>query len=260
MLTKFVLEIENQAVNLVNQELRRPHDWLGFNHVRLADGYLKGDLHILVFFRVAREEWLADFQTFPVVGGGEERDGEVEAVPATGDDNVAEADKGREQRLMLVGNVQFVEYPEEVSLPSLVRFGAPNQVLRGLPHSLYLSSKRGFVNTVSFGDGEHGLFANTITRDLDKLTGEMVKGASEVVDDVSGSEGDVGVNLVKRCGEETVKSLMPRLRVWLAADGVRLALDEPILDCFEIVEVCLGPFDFSTDEGDSFVGGHKDLP
>lgn len=41
-------------------------------------------------------------------------------------------------------------------------------------------------------------------------------------------------------------------------DDVGLTLDEPILDDFEIIEVSIGPIDFSTDERKSFISIHEE--
>jgi len=150
-----------------------------------------------------------------------------------------------------------MEYPQVVSLPTLVRFDTPNLILRGLPHSLYFSSKRGFANAISLSDREHSLVANGVPCDFDKLTGKMVKGTSKVVDDISGNQGDARVNLFDACGVIDVKALMPRLAIRLGADSVRFTLNKPVPDGFEIFEVCLSPFDFSSDECKSFIGSHN---
>ena len=171
---KFGLESVNQSADILNEILHSPNSWLGFDHARLADGYIKGDLKIFILFKFAGKEWLADFQGCPEIGDGKPGENKIIETPSGRDFYTADVDKGCKQTMVLVGNVQFVEYPEIVSLPSLVRFGVSDSILRGIPHSLYLSSKRGFVDFISPEDGKHGMPCYLIPLVFDKLASMVI--------------------------------------------------------------------------------------
>jgi hypothetical protein len=253
---EFGLEVDNQVVNHVNSESHSPEDWLRFDHVRLCDGYIKGDLHIFVVFKCTNYEGLADFQCIPEVRGGKPRENKVETSFSGGNYNSADLVRNGEQSMVLVGNVQSMECPEITSLPFFVRFGSSDLVLRAVPHSLYFSSKSGFVDFVAAKDRERCFVEDWISSNRNKVTSQMVESTSEVVDNVASNQGDVRVNFLKTGREESVKAFVSGLRIRLGADSIRCTFDESIFDDFEILEVCIGPFDFSSDERKSFIGSH----
>jgi hypothetical protein len=135
----------DKTVNDVNQIFNRPDDWLGFEDVRLAEGYIKGDLRLVFRASIAEKEWLVYFQRFAEIGCSKlgatlsEIVMPVSCVEKQFD--FADTTESSDQSVVLIGNVQFVEYPEMMSLPVLVRFGTPDFILSGIRHSLYLSSK-----------------------------------------------------------------------------------------------------------------------
>ena len=62
------LELTDKTVNRINEIFNSPDDWLGFEDVRLVEGYIKGDLRLVFRASVAGIEWLAYFQRFPKLG------------------------------------------------------------------------------------------------------------------------------------------------------------------------------------------------
>lgn len=254
------LELTDEAVNLINEIFDRRDDWLGFDNVRLSDGYIKGELRIVLRATLAGEEWLILFECIAKIGRGESGNSKILLQPITLDmhGNITNSGNRSEQSMMLIGNVQFVEYPEIMALPVFIRFGAPDFILGILPHSMYLSSKRGFVNMGTLenresrpiGDRE-GMAAN-----IDKMTGQMIQRASHVVDRVSGKKTDWIGHRLNVAREEDIKILISRLRVWLGVEGVKLALEKPIPSGFQITEVLLGPFDFYADTRETFSSRH----
>ncbi len=255
---EFGLEVDNQVVNHVDSESHSPEDWLRFDHVRLSHGYLKGDLHIFVFFRGADEECLADFQHVPEIRRSKAGKDEIKTPSFGGDSYASDIKRCCEQAMMLIGNVELMDRPEITALPVFVRFESPDSILRTVPHALYLSSKRGFVNLGAFEDRKHSLIGHNsgMTFNIDKMDGQMIQSTSEIVDDIARDQRDVRVNFSETGRKESVQSFVSSLRIRLGADSVRLTFDKSIFNDFEILEVCLGPFDFSTDERKSFIGSH----
>jgi hypothetical protein len=253
---QFRPETDNQIVNEIDTESHNPHDWKGIDYVWLVDGYIEGDLKILVSFRSANEECLAYFQHVPIVRGGKFGETKIEDATFDGDRDLAYSKKSGEQAVMLISDVEIVDRPQVTSLPALVRLDSPDSILRAVPHSLYLSSKRGFVNLGTLKNREHSVSSGLVSSSLDKMTNQVVEGASEAVNNISGNQGNAGINLCETSRKESVKSFVAGLRIRLGPDSIRVAFDESIFNDFKILEVCIGPFDFSSDERKSFIGGH----
>jgi hypothetical protein len=252
-------ELDDQTVHLINEILHSPKECLGLEHVRLDEGYLKGDFQVFVFFRLADNYCLADLKHIPEVGSGQRRPAiSVSQVSFKRDFNTAEVVDGCEKRTVLIGNVQFVEYPEIVALPVFVRFGAADSILRGVSHSLYFSTKRGFIDLIPAKDREHSLVADFSPRDLNEMAGKVIKRTTEIVDDVSRDQGKIGIKCLKAGWEKPVETFVSGLRIRLGADAIGYAVDDCVFEDFEILEVCIGPFDFSSDERKSFIGIHRE--
>jgi hypothetical protein len=85
------------------------------------------------------------------------------------------------------------------------------------------------------------------------LVGKVVKGTSEVVDNVSGDKSNFdgrGLDI------ENAVQVISSLRVVLAFDSIRLTADEPIPSDFQIMEVLFRPFNFCVNERESYFGSH----
>jgi hypothetical protein len=258
-------EINDKAINLIDEITSRPENWLGLTNIRLADGYIKSEMGIVLRATFAGEEWLIHFNRLPKSGSGKPRYGDVNVLgsgAAQGkstreiNSDVADLHQRGEQLMVLVGNVQFVEYPEIVALPVLVRFGAPNLILSSLRHSVYLSSKRGFVNLGGLKNREAGLVGNGAAANFNELKSEMIQSTSKIVNGIAKDNADLVGNGFVLSHEVEIESLIPRLRVWLAVNDIGFTLDEPIPDDFQITEVLLGPLDFNLNQGESFFSGH----
>lgn len=252
------LKLENDFVDSLPQVSGCPDDWFSYDDIRFVERYIKGDVHLFVLFRLANQEGLADFKCLSKVGDGEGRSLESCLPPerfVDRDFDTPNLDEGGEQRMVLVGNIEFIERPEQGPLPMLVRLGAPDQILRGFRHALYFSFKRGFVDFVTAKNGIHGFIRDGSTTHFNQLASEMIKRTPEVVNDVASHEGQRGVDFTESGWEISMKALVSRFRIRLGADVVWLRLDKPIPDDFEILDVCVGPFNFSADERESFISG-----
>jgi len=242
---KIGLEIKNQIIDGGDQTLHGPANWSRWD-IRLADSYVKGDVGVVVSVTFAGKEWLAHFQRITEVRNSKARENEVKASASRLDSNITDADKSCEQSMVLIGNVEFVEYPEIVTLPSQVRFGSSNSILRSVPHSVYLSSKRGFVNCVAVKDREHRPFRDRVSGHLNKATCEVIERASEVVDNVASDQRNTRIDWVDPGHKKSIAAFVSGLKVRLGTNSVGLTFDESVFNEFQILEVCIGPFDFSS--------------
>ena len=97
--------------------------------------------------------------------------------------------RDRDNQAVLIDVVQAVEGPEVGPLPSLVWFERADCVNRVLPHALYFSQKSGFEFFGAFGNKKARLIPVTLgppSADQIELLGQMVEGASQVVENVPG--------------------------------------------------------------------------
>ena len=240
-------EIENQIIYQIHKTLERFNDGLTLDNLRLGKRYIKAEIHVIVHLSLAGSDYVSIFQRFSEFGKRNASDSSVAAFPKTGDCKTrsCDVDKWGEQRMVLVGNVQIVENPESCALPTLIRFGRVNCIYGTLRHALYFFSKSGFVFHGVIKDGESGLLGRDRAVDENKLIGEVVKGASEIVNNVPGDKSDFdgrGLDV------EYVVNVISGLRIALASDSVGFGIDEPIPRNFQITEVLFGLFNFYLDE------------
>src|SRR5215213_9681782 len=95
--------------------------------------------------------------------------------------------------MVLVGYVEIVKHPESCAFSTLIRFGSVNRIYGTLRHALYSSGSLGFVFCGTIPDRISGLLGRVRTVDVNELVGKVVKGASEVVDNVSGNKSHFDV-------------------------------------------------------------------
>ena len=136
--------------------------------------------------------------------------------------------------MVLVGYVEIVKHPESCAFSTLIRFSSVNRIYSTLRHAFYSSGSLGFVFCGTIPDWISGLLGGGRTVDVNELVGKVVKGASEVVDNVSGDKSNFdgrGLDI------ENAVQVISSLRVVLAFDSIRLAADESIPCDFQIMEV-----------------------
>jgi hypothetical protein len=209
-------EAVNDAADEIRQLMKEWQDRLTLKNLRLADRYRKGEIVLIVHFTLGDAKFAAHLQraegsdgfgesakvaqhNAPSKGGGGRRhgDGELLGNPwGEGDADAGAPEDGHpdgEQQAVLVNVVQFVENPEVVSCATLVRFGSEDGIYRGMAHSLYSSVRSGFVyrggGVVKNRKIDMATFASEHAR-ADRVQGEgqVVEGAPQVVDGVSGDE------------------------------------------------------------------------
>jgi len=260
MLNKFIPKAENQTVNKVAKVMQAFKERLTFDNLMLNERYVKGRLHIILEFGVAGKDYVAVLQRCPEVRQGEIFDAKTAAPPirvGSEDARVRNRNECDEQSMVLVGNVEVVEYPEARALPTVVRFGSVNSIYSTLLHALYSSISLGTVFCGVLPDGEAGLYGGRPAVNENELAGEMFKSASEVMNRVSSNEAEFD-GRGREISDASV--VIARMRVKIGNERIWLGFDELGLQDFKITDMLFGPFNLQTDEREPFVSGHGDSP
>ena len=259
------LELQDSAADKISQMLERFNQRLTLSNPRLIERYLKSELHIMVSYRWCGEEYVAYFERAQDVLGLEE-DAEngrliffspslLHKLAELRTDITAQicAFKGRhssEQQAMLVDDVQFVEHPKIVTLPSIVWFDSPDRIFSVLPHALYFSLKQGFVFRGALLDRKVDVSPKPlglVRSNKEKLLRQMIERAPKVVKNITGDscKNDRGFPKADYV-----------MNVAIDSNFIGAGFSEnPNLAC-QIDDVFFGPFNFDFNERKSFIGGH----
>lgn len=237
---------------------------------RLAERYDRGELDLLLYFGVrgASDNHVAHLNRAGV--------GRVhEHIHLRHDDLIAhrvlqhlghhrsDVEAGRmkvdhKQQAVFVGIVQFIEDPESVSLPTLVRFER-QEVFDGTGgQSLYFSLQRGFVlrssvlSTNKEGDITVGCRPGVINQV--EVLNQVVERGTQVLDNITGDDTEERVNLW-----DLGKAIdwASGLRIALDRESIQIGIEQCMDALFELREVMFGPFDLLPDHGQPFVGCHE---
>lgn len=227
------LKSENQVVNAVRRlmeswEQRDARDSLG-----IFQRYVEGELHVLIHFRLAGENYIAVFEGRRGFGNVEE------AIHRPLNTPLPDMREGDEQGVMFVGNIHCVDEPEQV-VPSPIWLGSLNGILSALRHQLYFSMTMGYVTRSVLKDRKAGTTIRDFPVDENKLISKVVEGASEVMRNVSGNESEV---MGRRLELGHAKDIISRLRVLLGFNDIRFSFDEPVPSDFQVEDMLFGPFD-----------------
>lgn len=258
-------EYRNEVADQIEHVLNRFQQRFTLDNPRLADRYLKAELHLVIRFRIGGvdEEFVARFEREQPIrrsdqdggerrpeGGGvesgavaQERQHASEHGPA--DIDRTETASNGEQQAVLVGVVQFLELPEEI-VPSLVRIRRVDGLKGLLPDAMYFSPLVGFVLTSRLEDGVLGvpMWPIVSPADRDQVVGEVVEGSMEVVDRIASDGGDLHRDILD-AGD--VVNELARFRITLGADSIGLGVVERSERGIQVLDVLLGPVNFRGD-------------
>ena len=236
------LETVNQVVNRIKHVLERFEDRLTLDNLKLVERYLKGELQVLVLYKLSRKhgEHIACFERLPSVVGGRNVVGVLRA-------NAFKEGADCDQEAVLVDIVESMEPPKGV-IPSLVRSASVDSFFSRLRHSLYFSGRFGHVFRGVVRDREIGSFENPIIPrpvQPSKLKSEMIQCAPEISEGVSGDKGYEGRN--RSSATEPIDHEIRSLRVRLSSSEIWVEVEEGAKRDIKILDVLFGPFDFRPD-------------
>ncbi len=246
----------NDALDQCRELMERFEQRLTLDNPRFIERYLESKLLLRIRFFIwgSNEEFEAVFQREPTIGGTNEhvhageggfdfRGKTTAPSHVLADINASRLRADRQQQAVLFDVVQFVEGPQEV-IPSLVWFEQVDRIERILMGSLYFSALFGFVFSGIVGKRKvdpvlvRRLVPGIATNDLKS---EMVQGGHEVLDGVSGNQGQRFGNGM---GARDVINQLSRLRIVLGPDSIRVGSKKSDLLTPAISDVLFGPFDF----------------
>lgn len=142
---------------------------------------------------------------------------------------------------MLVHVVKSMEPPEGV-IPSFVWLHCVDAVYSLLPHSPHFccfeTGRPILIGAPS--DGEFGSGSGHVPRGLHEPAGQVVKGASQVVQGVPGNQGNLHR---ERLQSIDVVDALRHVRLVLKSDAVWFGAEETVKGRLEILDVLFGPFD-----------------
>jgi hypothetical protein len=257
-LFQFFFKVQDKPLDFTDQNRNEENDHSIGDNGWLGNAYVKGRAHVLIRMAFGQDqEYVASFQRFSEGLRATSEGDDLRVYRPLDSGPVSQQYEGNagainKQAVMLIGNVQLAEYPQIVALPSLVRFGIPNLIFSTLRHAVYLSSAHGYtVRGVSEDWELSEPIRRPATRD-DKLIGEMIESAPQVVQSVANDKRDVSAD---RFDLQCLKSVLSRLRIVIGRGFVKIACTEFVPSDFQIREVLFGPFDLFLNPSEFFVDG-----
>lgn len=248
------VDLVDDVLDEIRSTMQRVKDRLRLQDLRLAERYVKGELHLLVEWRSGEiaEKYVAYLQRVSNPAGVVFECGHKIPLIASerlehpvGSADVINTTKGSadyDQESVLVDIVQLVQKPEDFAAPTFVRFDSVDNFYRNWPRTLYLSGTLGcvFRGAIENRKGDRIHFSDTTTINPE-LHCDLVQSTSQVVDGVADNEcylkGRVG-NL----GQVVIGC--PVLRIEFGPDFVRVGFQKAFEGKCEITDVLIGPFEF----------------
>jgi len=259
------LELRQDIADKISHTMQRFNQRLTLANPRFVERYLSGELHLLVYLTGRRDEqYIAHFERLSTGGPPTEASGarsdfrwqHAHAVEVRKGIDAHKCHASSDQQTVLVDNVKFIETPENV-ITSLVRFGKPDSVLRGLAHQLYFSARMGFVFLGSLINRKRNVSIRLVTGGNHKLVSEMVKRRAQVEEDLARNEGECARNCL---GLSDHIMDCSALRIALGVEEVWVGFNEGCHGELQVADVLIGPFNLQPDWSESVHGGESITP
>jgi len=232
---------------------KRFQDRITLRNLRLAERYLNRETYLLVEFvvRCSDEQFVACFErALPILGSKEHSCGLHPSAACDAsrgsnrDGNVFKCAANGEQQAMLVDNVEFMEHPKGVPVPSLVRLNSIERFYRSIPQSLYFSRLSGVVFRGGVKNRECDILLAPVSPPINpELHCGVIQGASQVEDRIASDYGDFSWDSPERLH---VIDWTSRLRITLGSDCAWVGRFEGPECGIEISDVLFGPFEFQS--------------
>jgi hypothetical protein len=257
----------NESIDKITGLLERFEQRLTLDNLRLSERYVKGELDILVRFKVPRdtENQVALIRANLSVGRSEPsnpggqfalnpnchiRGHFLQVPPSNVEAKFIDRENGSHQEPMLVDIVKVMEDPEGV-VSSLIWFGSLNQIFSLARGALFLSAVRGqiLLETILALENWESRPIRACRSgpgmSTDQLKEKMVKRTSKVMGGISRDECNSARNwlaLIQEIGRGVVFDvILGRDQIWLRGKKVGPL---PI----QVTDVLFGPFDFFSDQ------------
>jgi hypothetical protein len=260
-------ELADDAVNKMRQLMEKWKNRLTLDNLRLSERYLKAEITIFIFWDIRGASHPQNLCA--VLENGKrpirlsaERCGNLNleddlrriAPHINGwSGDTADSGNGHKQEMVLINNVQTVEFPE-TSIPTIVRLEQVDEAFRPRLHSLYFSPIMGFVFGRSFVNGKARLVRRRAASSLYQFPRQVVESAPQVVNGVPGDQRETVGNRNSRLGE---MDFLSSLSIMLDSESIRVCVPVVKDSVFQITDVVIGPFDFRPDGEQSARGRRR---
>lgn len=272
------LEISNQVLDNLGRSEQTFQDRLTLENLRLSERYVKGELNILIGFKVPldRKDWIALFRAKQVTtaeikpcGSLAEwttqpnimREQSFQSPASDFDANLTDVNGSGYQESVLIDVVKLIESPDCV-VGSHVRLGSPQYIFDSLNNgSLYFSIRFGHVLFETLKVVENGesrsIFGVGLSTDthLNKLPPEIVERTSQVVDGISEWKqnriGDFFPPVEEKDRDVIFRVILGSSCIWIRSQECGPC-------AIQLTDVLFGPFDFGRRTAD--VAGQGHLP
>lgn len=203
-------------------------------------------------FRVAECFAASEFRLFLVILIKETKEVRVACLEVVRSARNPVIDKNQvffvsEQDSMLVDNVEFVDFPEGYRSTVSVRLQTVDESFGLDPHSIYLSNLAGFVSRKILCDWERSVTGGVVPVGKNQLVGQVVKGATQVMNDISSDAEEVEGRLANITLDRIWADYLSTIKVRLTQANVSLRFTEPSSFRYEVIEMCLGPLKLGLD-------------
>lgn len=241
-------EDEGKALDEIDELTQGWHNSLSDSNRRLIERYLKREMCIGVELRLKESNAANFIAVF-------ERKGRLILRHADGSPylwrgyhkcNVAHGSSGRKYSPMLVGDVELMQLPENVSLASTVRLQAADDFfdLRADPFEevgsvLIFGQSRLIPTYWEIGFSQH-LIVDTGAIFKDEFGSEAVERASQVVNDISNVSAPFGWHIFS---DAHTVDFDRWFRLFVGPNSVSFAVSERFDSVCQIVKVFYGPVD-----------------
>jgi hypothetical protein len=271
------LELVDDAVNKLRRLGQKWNDRLTLDNRRFSERYLKGEIEIGFILckngsqdspylaailknaessvglqtdgsvdhkllRVADKDAIQPDFRAAALNAGEMRSLEgpdgIKRLPCR--HNGAESESCHKQETVLVEIVQLVEYPKYL-VPTLVRLNGRKELYKSRAELLFFGKVSGFIFGRSLANWKVRPSVRGSTVGLVCPPRQMIQCTSQVVDSVSGNQGEGDGGLASNLD---LMDFISRLRVILDSEFIRILVPECLHSGFEIFDVLVGSFDF----------------
>lgn len=244
------LEDANDLLGEIDELLESWQNRLTINNLTLAERYLNGELRLVINSNLLSRgsfndvQWRAVLQGIGSISGSNcerwsykrfilPRDWHTQCY-----DDVPVRGPYRNDRLVLVQSVKFVDHPEKLA-PSLVWLQTPKQPVGTCADALYLSRSVGFKFMDRPANRKAGTASGLLPIRHNELPCELVERSAQVVNDIADDAAQAGWHIF---ADLDPVDQISSLRVIISDDKVWVASVERADFRLQLTDVAFGPF------------------
>lgn len=220
------LELSNNPRNVGGKVIKGGENFLELEWPDVAEKYLKGFIGILVHFH-----WRFVFRP---------KSGYLKHCGSGWNSDCYRWSRIDGQEHMLVYNVQFVQGPNQVSVPILEKFEGLEKI-RQIIGGRFYSPAYPFETDSVISNREFGVAVLCAAVESAKFPVRMIESGAQVVDRIRSNQSEIDWKLLAQVDDNR---LIPSFSIFVNGSTVRIVLSEDTDGLFQIGDVMFGPFNF----------------